>query len=85
MRIRLLETRRNRGQIRTNIRDRTYTRNLDRVRYDVKMPERMPPLHGRPADASEMADLVLFLMSDESRYISGTEVYADATVSLIRG
>lgn len=73
------------GGVKTNIDQRTYRRNLDRIRYDVRMPEKMPPLHGRQADPAEIADLVAFLMSDESRYISGTEIYADATVSLIRG
>ena len=73
------------GGVSTNIGERTYRRNLDKIRYGVKMPERMPPLHGRSADPSEIAELVLFLMSDESGYISGTEVYADATGSLIRG
>jgi NAD(P)-dependent dehydrogenase (short-subunit alcohol dehydrogenase family) len=73
------------GGVRTNIRERTWRRNLDAVRWDVKMPEHFPPLHGRPADASEVADLVLFLSSDESRYVTGTEVVIDAGATLLRG
>ncbi|HEV2124905.1 MAG TPA: SDR family NAD(P)-dependent oxidoreductase, partial [Chloroflexota bacterium] len=41
------------GAIRTNIRERTYQRNLDQVRWEMKMPDRFPPLYGRSADASE--------------------------------
>jgi NAD(P)-dependent dehydrogenase (short-subunit alcohol dehydrogenase family) len=73
------------GSIRTNIRERTYRRNLDKVTWDLKVPERWPPLYGRPADASEVAGLVVFLASDESKYITGTEVVIDAGLSLVRG
>jgi NAD(P)-dependent dehydrogenase (short-subunit alcohol dehydrogenase family) len=73
------------GAIRTNIGERTYQRNLDKVRWEMKMPERFPPLYGRSADPSEVADLVLFLSSDESRYVTGTEVYVDAGFTLLRG
>jgi NAD(P)-dependent dehydrogenase (short-subunit alcohol dehydrogenase family) len=73
------------GAIRTNINERTYRRNLDAVRYDMKMPEKFPPLGGRAADPAEVADLVLYLVSDASRYITGTEVVIDAGSTLLRG
>ena len=73
------------GAIRTNIDERTYRRNLDTVRWEMKMPDRFPPLYGRAADASEVADLVVFLASEESKYITGTEVVIDAGMSLLRG
>lgn len=73
------------GSVKTNIQERTYQRNLQHVRWEMKMPDRWPPLHGRPATAEEVADLVLFLVSDESRYITGTEVVIDAALSLLRG
>lgn len=73
------------GSIRTNIGERTYQRNLDAVRYDIKMPEFFPPLGGRVADPSEVADLVLYLVSDASRYVTGTEVVIDAGLTLLRG
>ena len=87
------------GAIKTNIGERTYQRNLEKVRWDIRMPgqrgqqvsdehgtlQRFPPLYGRSADASEVADLVLFLASDESRYITGAEVLIDAGFTLLRG
>ncbi len=73
------------GAINTNIGERTYRRNLDAVRYDVRLPEKFAPLGGRSADPSEVADLVLYLVSDASRYITGTEVVIDAGGTLLRG
>ncbi|CAA9550115.1 MAG: 3-oxoacyl-[acyl-carrier protein] reductase [uncultured Thermomicrobiales bacterium] len=73
------------GSIRTNIGERTYRRNLEAITYDVKMPEKFPPLGARVADPTEVADLVLYLVSDASRYVTGTEVVIDAGLTLLRG
>ncbi len=73
------------GGVRTNIQERTYRRNLEPVTYDIKMPDRFPPLRGRPADAEDAADLVLFLASDASKHITGAEIVIDGAHSLLRG
>ena len=73
------------GAIKTNIGERTYRRNLEKVTWDLKMPEKWPPHLGRPADASEVADLVSFLASDESKYITGAEIVIDAGLTILRG
>jgi len=73
------------GGVRTNIGERTWRRNLEEITWNVKMPDRFPPLHGRPAEPSEIADAVVFLASAESGYITGSEIVVDAGLSLIRG
>ena len=73
------------GGVRTNIGERTYRRNLEKVTYDIQMPRPFPPLTGRPATPEEVAELVLFLASDSSRYITGGTFLIDAGLSLLRG
>jgi NAD(P)-dependent dehydrogenase (short-subunit alcohol dehydrogenase family) len=74
------------GSIETNIEQSTEERDLEEVREPVEFPEGEIPLtDGEPAAAEEVARLVLFLASDESRHISGTEVWIDGAQSLLRG
>jgi NAD(P)-dependent dehydrogenase (short-subunit alcohol dehydrogenase family) len=73
------------GGVATNIGERTYRRNLEPVTWDIRMPERWPPLTGKRADPEDVANLVLFLATDASRHITGTEVVIDAGHTLLRG
>lgn len=73
------------GPIQTNIAERTYRRNLDRVDYKFQPPEKWPPLRGAPAAASEVADVVLFLASDASKFMTGAQLLIDGGTSLWRG
>ena len=73
------------GAVRTDIQARTYRRNIERVDYKFQPPTKWPPLRGESAQPSEVADLVLFLASDSSRYMTGAELLIDAAYTLWRG
>lgn len=44
-----------------------------------------PLAGGKPGTAEQVAQLVLFLASDASAHITGTEMWIDGAESLIRG
>ena len=67
------------GAILTEIRDNTERRNLER-RQGVYIP-----LTGKPGASEQVARLALFLASDASDHITGTEVWIDGAESLIQG
>jgi NAD(P)-dependent dehydrogenase (short-subunit alcohol dehydrogenase family) len=74
------------GAIETQIEQSTEERGLEAAREPVEFPEGEIPLtDGEPGTAGEVARLVLFLASDASRHISGTEVWIDGAQSLLRG
>lgn len=63
------------GAIDTEIDDNTQQRNVDKVKPPVEYPEGSIPLtKGAPGKAEQVADLVLFLASQRSSHISGSEI-----------
>jgi enoyl-[acyl-carrier-protein] reductase (NADH) len=59
---------------------------LEDLRPEVEFPEGKIPLTGQePGSSEQVAQLVLFLASDASDHISGTEVFIDGAQSLLQG
>lgn len=74
------------GWIKTDIDENTEKRNLKEAEEPVEFPEGSVPLtDGQPGTAEQVAQLVLFLASDASSHISGTEVWIDGAQSLLEG
>jgi NAD(P)-dependent dehydrogenase (short-subunit alcohol dehydrogenase family) len=74
------------GAIETKIDDNTERRDLEAAREPVEFPEGEIPLtDGAPGSAEQVAQLVLFLGSDASSHISGTEIFIDGAQSLLQG
>ncbi|GGF27504.1 3-ketoacyl-ACP reductase [Halobacillus andaensis] len=73
------------GAIETNIEENTHPEqdNLEKIKIPVEFPEGNQPLQNRPGHPEEVADLIVFLGSDASRHISGTELYVDGAASLL--
>lgn len=72
------------GAIETNIGENTdNTKELKKIKIPVNYPEGAQPLEHGPGQPEQVADLVLFLATDQSSHISGTEVYMDGTESLL--
>lgn len=74
------------GAIETNIGQSTEQRALETIQTPVEFPEgKIALTGGEPGTAEQVAQLVLFLASDASSHISGTEVWIDGTESLLKG
>src|SRR5687768_11879912 len=74
------------GAIETNIEESTEQRDLEEVKEPAEYPEGTIPLtRGEPGRAEDVAELVLFLASDRSRHISGTEIWIDGASTLLLG
>ena len=74
------------GSIETEIDDSTDKRHVEREKEPVEYPAGHVPLtHGRPGTAAQVAELVLFLASDASSHITGTEMWIDGAESLLVG
>jgi NAD(P)-dependent dehydrogenase (short-subunit alcohol dehydrogenase family) len=73
------------GAIETSIDENTQRRNLERIQEPVEFPEGNIPLtDGKPGTSQQVAQLVLFLASDASSHITGTEVWIDGGESLLK-
>jgi NAD(P)-dependent dehydrogenase (short-subunit alcohol dehydrogenase family) len=74
------------GAIETNIAQNTEQRDIEKVKIPVEFPEGEIPLTGdKPGTIEQTGQLVLFLASDASSHISGTEIYIDGAQSLLQG
>lgn len=74
------------GPVRTNISENTEQRNRQSIRWPVEFPNGMIPLTGKtPADPDQIAQLVLFLASEQSAFITGSEIHIDGSQSLVMG
>lgn len=74
------------GAILSEIGTNTHGKNLEKVRKRIKYLDGAIPLTGgMPGKAEQVADLVVFLASDKSSHITGTEIWIDGGESLIEG
>jgi NAD(P)-dependent dehydrogenase (short-subunit alcohol dehydrogenase family) len=73
------------GAIETNIEEGMEKRDLEDAGVRVEYPEGQIPLGGAPGTAAQVAELVLFLASDASSHITGTEIWIDGGQSLLQG
>jgi NAD(P)-dependent dehydrogenase (short-subunit alcohol dehydrogenase family) len=74
------------GAIDTDIEENTEQENLEDIRLPVEFPKGMIPLTGKePGTSMQVAELALFLASDASSHITGTEMWIDGGQSLLQG
>lgn len=74
------------GSIDTNIDDNTEARHLESIRTKVVFPDGAVPLTGgEPGEASQVAELVLFLASDAASHLTGAVIHVDGGQSLLQG
>jgi len=74
------------GGITTEIEESTEKRDVEREKEPAEYPAGEIPLtDGRKGSADDVAALMLFLASDASRHVTGTEVFIDGAQSLLIG
>ncbi len=74
------------GAITTHIDDNTYpSDDLKKVQIEVSFPDGGQPLEEGPGRPDQVAKLALFLASEDSDHITGTEIYCDGAESLLHG
>jgi NAD(P)-dependent dehydrogenase (short-subunit alcohol dehydrogenase family) len=74
------------GAILSEIKENTQEKNLKRIKKPVEFPEgKIPLTDGKPGSPDQVADLVVFLFSDASSHITGSEMWIDGAQSLLQG
>ncbi|MGG0717446.1 SDR family NAD(P)-dependent oxidoreductase [Robertmurraya massiliosenegalensis] len=73
------------GAIETNISENTWKEKnyLKKVEIPIQYPKGSEPLEHRAGRPEQVADLVLFLASNQSSHITGSEIYIDGAESLL--
>ncbi|MCG3419445.1 SDR family oxidoreductase [Oceanobacillus jordanicus] len=74
------------GAIETNIGKNTFPEkdNLKKIEIPIEFPEGGQPLEHGAGKPEQVANLVQFLLSDQSSHITGTELFIDGAESLLR-
>ncbi len=73
------------GAIESEINDNTEKRSTEKTEIPVNFPKGdIPITGGKPGKAEDVAEVVLFLVSDASRHITGTPVWIDGGQGLLR-
>ncbi len=69
----------------TNISENTWKEKekLKKVEIPIKYPEGSQPLEHKAGKPEQVADLVLFLASNQSSHITGSEIFIDGAESLL--
>ncbi len=74
------------GRIETAIQGKTIKRNIDEAAEEVEYPGgKIPLTDGKGGSAEEIAEFVLFLVSERGRFISGTPIWIDGAQSVLVG
>lgn len=74
------------GQIDTAINDKTQRIDLEQIKIPVEYPQGRIPLTGmQPGRVDQVAQVVLFLASEASSHVTGTQMWIDGGESLIQG
>ena len=73
------------GSIESEIGENTEKRGMEKTEIPVEFPKGDIPISGgKPGKAADVAEVVLFLVSDASRHITGTPVWIDGGQGLLR-
>jgi len=73
------------GQTTTSIGESTTKRNTASCAIKVTWPEGDIPLSGGvPGQASDIADAIVFLLSDHAKHVTGSPIFIDGGQSLLR-